>query len=229
MIRINDDVKNMINRLALHPLAAIKNGAKFYHRAQMGEEIFYRQEYHWLASALRPGSVVIDIGANIGDTTIYFAQFNEARKVIAYEPVPYLYKMLLEVAERSGLRGKIKPCNIAISDKRGHMNISDSAAGTGFNIRKDAASAGRRVRKITLSDALRNLRNVAIKCDCEGEEQYIFSGANLKNVYAIMLEWHGAEARDSVASALKGKGFDVKIQGKQSGGGQSGYIHATKR
>lgn len=227
---MNEDVKNMVNRLAMHPVAAMRNGAKFYHRAQMGEEIFYRQEYLWLARQLRPGTVVLDIGANIGDTTVYFAQFNEVKRVVAYEPVPYLYGMLTEVVGRSGLGGKITTRNLAISDARGYLSVPDRTAGTGFSIRGNAAGAGKRVRKITLADALKGLRNVAIKCDCEGEEQYLFGNADLRNVYAVMLEWHGAEAREAAAKALRMHGFDVRVENKWQGGAgsQSGYMHAAK-
>lgn len=45
---------------------------------------------------LRPHTVVIDIGAKVGETAIYFAQWHKIDKVIAYEPMPFLYDKEVE-------------------------------------------------------------------------------------------------------------------------------------
>ncbi len=56
-------------------------------------ENFIENQYEWLDAK---NKVVVDIGANIGDTAIYFSKIKKARKVIAFEPYPYSYKLAEE-------------------------------------------------------------------------------------------------------------------------------------
>ena len=42
-----------------------------------------------------PGAVIIDIGANVGNHTVYFSKFLNAKTIYSIEPVPRSYKMLL--------------------------------------------------------------------------------------------------------------------------------------
>ena len=52
------------------------------------------------------GNTVIDIGANIGDSTVYFA-IKEARTVLALEPYKYSYNMLVENIRINDLKNVI--------------------------------------------------------------------------------------------------------------------------
>ena len=53
---------------------------------------------------------IIDIGANIGDSSIYFA-LNNAKKVIALEPYPYSYNYALKNININNLNDKITLLN----------------------------------------------------------------------------------------------------------------------
>jgi Predicted methyltransferase len=59
---------------------------------------------------------VVDIGAFVGDTAVYFA-IKGAKKVIAIEPHTGAYEELVENIRINGLEGKIVPLNIAVGDK----------------------------------------------------------------------------------------------------------------
>ncbi len=173
-------------------------------------ETFVKQQYWWLASNLLKGTVVVDIGANIGDSAIYFSQFDRVRSVIAYEPMPLMYRYAKSNIQSlpAPLLSKIKLRNVAVGrdevrriprEEGSHVSRYDSARSSG---------EGEEVRSITLERALRGLRNVAVKCDCEGMEYGIFTPeADLSNVYAIQMEYHfGAER---LARVLAAKGFRV--------------------
>jgi ribosomal protein L11 methylase PrmA len=56
-------------------------------------DVFLKQEYQFLPVKDR---TVIDIGANVGDSSIYFA-LRGADKVIALEPLPTSYKMAKKI------------------------------------------------------------------------------------------------------------------------------------
>ena len=51
-------------------------------------ENFVENQYDWLDAKDKK---VVDIGANIGDTAVYFSKVKKAKEVIAFEPYPYSY------------------------------------------------------------------------------------------------------------------------------------------
>ena len=47
------------------------------------DEVFMKQAYKWLYDRIVKDTVLIDIGAMIGDTSVYFAMNPNVKKVIA--------------------------------------------------------------------------------------------------------------------------------------------------
>ena len=57
---------------------------------------FYEQdELDLLARLVGSGKTIVDIGANIGNHTLYFAKMMQAAKVVPFEPNPLAYEVLL--------------------------------------------------------------------------------------------------------------------------------------
>jgi len=188
------------------------------------EEIFVMGAYSWLFERLKPKSTVVDIGANIGDTTLYFAMSPNAKRIVAYEPNPETYRIAREMIGKSPYKGKIKIENSAIADRSGAKKVAKVNSGDKEFSYKDAeGGGGTSIEAITLNDALKNLTKVAIKCDCEGAEATLFDSADLSNVYAIQLEYH--YCREKVAETLKKKGFRVTSWDEKDG---VGYIGAYR-
>ncbi len=67
--------------------------------------------------------VVLDVGAFIGDTAIYFA-LKGANKVIAYEPVPLLYEMAVENIELNNQKATIQIINSALGKNEGSIEVN---------------------------------------------------------------------------------------------------------
>ena len=81
--------------------------------------VFVHEEY----SALNVyGQNVIDIGANIGDSAIYFAA-KGARHVYAFEPFPSTFECAKNNVEINDLREKITIINAGLSDADGDIAI----------------------------------------------------------------------------------------------------------
>lgn len=77
---------------------------------------------------VRPGNVVLDIGANIGYYTLLFARLvGESGAVHAFEPVPDNFELLTKNVEANGYRN-VSPVQAAVSDTAGTVKIflSDS-------------------------------------------------------------------------------------------------------
>jgi hypothetical protein len=83
--------------------------------------IFFNDDYRFLAPK---NHVVIDIGANIGDSAIYFA-LNGARSVIAFEPFPYSYRNALKNINENHLNKNIILINAGY-DKDSGIIVDDS-------------------------------------------------------------------------------------------------------
>jgi len=70
-------------------------------------------------SILRPGDLVVDVGANIGYFSLLFAHIvGPDGAVLAYEPVPALSKQLTRNLELNQIKN-VTVSNIALSDHRG--------------------------------------------------------------------------------------------------------------
>jgi FkbM family methyltransferase len=87
-------------------------------------------ETQWIQYLLRPGDVVLDIGAHIGYYTILFSELVGVHgKVIAFEPDPQNFDLLRENVARNVCRN-VTLHNVALSDKNGTVTLylsSDNA------------------------------------------------------------------------------------------------------
>lgn len=192
-------------------------------------ETFIAQEYKKLYDAIKPDTILLDIGAYIGDTAIYFAMNPNVKRVYSYEPIPKTFEEAKGNISCSSLGYKIFLSNAGIGGNNHQVHIEKEYVGTNVTNLKDAISEkGKAVRVLSLNHILRNKHRVAIKCDCEGSEQYIFDKADLRNVYVIMLEYHGP--KDKIYGLLEKKGFEVQyIDAVQSRGMQfRGIIYAER-
>ncbi|MEM3672950.1 MAG: FkbM family methyltransferase [Candidatus Bathyarchaeia archaeon] len=70
------------------------------------------------------GKVVADVGASYGDTTIYFA-LKGARKVYAYEPIPWVVKLLKKNIKYNHLTEivEIRPYAVSSTDGKARITI----------------------------------------------------------------------------------------------------------
>ena len=55
-------------------------------------DIFYGHHYEGMERNILPGSIVWDIGANIGVTSLIFAQHHDVAHIFAYEPMPHTFE-----------------------------------------------------------------------------------------------------------------------------------------
>lgn len=68
--------------------------------------------------------LIINIGANIGFYAIHLANSFPNHKVIALEPNPDAYTLLLKNIEQNNLANRIQAINVCISDKIGSIPFS---------------------------------------------------------------------------------------------------------
>lgn len=203
---------NIYAQLILHPVKTMMRMRVALIVEGNFEEIFARQGYLWLLNKLKPGTTVIDIGATVGDTALYFSMSPNVDKVISFEPSPVLYSKALYYIALSPDKKKIEFNNMAVTSDGKPRTISSGIAQTDFAKNKSKGS-GKMINATTLKSLLSKLRvkganRIAIKCDCEGEEARLFDNVDLKNVYAMQMECHNY-CKESLSKKLKEAGFRI--------------------
>jgi FkbM family methyltransferase len=132
-------------------------------------------------SLLRRGDVVLDVGANIGCTSLLFSQY--ARKVFSFEPSPSTFALLQRNLDAAGA-ANVVATNVGLGKGEGACELTfarDNRAG-GFVSDRMAASSGHAIEEIRIvaGDAYLGEAGVGhvdfIKIDVEGFERHVIEG-----------------------------------------------------
>lgn len=182
--------------------------------------------------------IVLDVGANIGDTALSLIH-KGALKVYSVEPVMETFKYLSMNITGNRLERKIIPINYGLSSFKGELDIviRDHASGgnsitySNRNSAKKVYNKTTKVKTITVIDLLKhtepdNGRIEILKMDCEGceyevnLEQLIQGLPLLKHIF---IEYH--QGCSGLADMLTNLGFKVRIRPKSN---RLGVILAEK-
>jgi len=133
-------------------------------------------------NTLRPGMVVVDVGANVGVYTLIAARLvGYAGRVICFEPTPRTFAILKDNIQINGLleTGRVRLHAVAITDRIGTARFAVHAANSGHNTlfpeSSDASLID--VETTTLDAALADVPRIdVIKIDAEGAEPLIWAG-----------------------------------------------------
>lgn len=132
-------------------------------------------------SLLQPSDTVLDIGANIGCTSLLFGSL--ASKVYSFEPSPTTYRWLVENVQRAKLNN-VEPINLGLGKEAGtfELTFAPNNRSGGFVSNLTSASEGHQVEHITIArgDGFIREHQIAkvdfIKIDVEGFEQSVIEG-----------------------------------------------------
>jgi len=170
---------------------------------RMFAEVWFYKNYDVPGVPLRPGDLVLDIGANQGFFSCYAAQ--KGARVIAFEPDQTSFAMLQRNLARNNLSARVITRREAIGAERGVTDFFVSPMlGGGMNT-TSAVFASRfdhvktePVSCVTLSDVLKENNGERIrlcKLDCEGAELEILRSLDTYEaalIDAFALEYHSA-------------------------------------
>ncbi len=126
---------------------------------------------------LKEGDYYVDVGANIGDTSLFAAKIvGEKGKVLAFEPIKSLAKQM-EKSKKENKLPQLTIINKAISDKEGKALIYKNKSNIGASSLTDIGVTGDK-EEIELTTAKQELDNLDkidfIKVDVEGHEEKVF-------------------------------------------------------
>lgn len=167
--------------------------------------VFYNEEYNNLNV---DNKLIVDIGANIGDSAIYFA-IKGAREVIALEPYPSTFQSLKENVKINGYTDRIRTLNAGYG-KDGYIRVDPQ--------RKAIAStslfpenSGLEVPLFSLQTIVHNygIEDAVLKMDCEGCE-YALLDEDLRYLVPfseMVIEYH--YGYEKLVNFLKKSGYNV--------------------
>jgi len=189
-------------------------------------------DYGWLDVQ---GKRVLDIGAFIGDTAVYFA-LRGAREVVAFEPYPFSYGFALRNVEANALRN-VRVINAGISGNDGAVKVTKGEMCGGDDLKPSDEPDAVEVPIYSLDRVLEGYGPFdAMKMDCEGcEYDAILNSKRIGELRQIQMEYHYGPGR--LVEALRSTGFEVEAtRPKRSYNPHArdpnmllGYIYARKR
>ena len=176
-------------------------------RANGDPALFFDGDYDWLPVS---GRTVVDVGASIGESSIFFA-LRGASRVLSFEPYPIAYQSAKTNVAANGLSERVELRRAAVTGTIGRITLSPAIAGG--HVRATDAEEGTSTPTTTLSAIVQELdRDDAIlKMDCEGWEYDAILGSPGRALRAfshIMLEYHYGSK--TIASYLRYCGFEVR-------------------
>ncbi len=210
----------------------LKNGGSFlcpdFMSVYIYWEIFLFKVYDYQASS-KEEITILDVGANIGLSTIHFKQRFPLAEVLCFEPFKKNYDYLNLNIQSSNFQN-IKTFQLGVAGEKRHSLLYIHKKNSGaHSIYPEELSLGSvEIELISLQDAL-NLTKTGkcdiLKLDCEGAEYEIIKSitpvmtAKIKQIYyeATVTRYDPKELNDHLASI----GYEVNLV--------DGYVYSAKR
>lgn len=183
-----DDKECVLQRLAEEPVfLPIVHGDAVYHLPYTGRNpgiereqsrglFFEAMELEELRKVVGPGAHVVDVGANTGNHTIFFAGPMKAASVLPFEPLPAAADALRASVRRNGLKNvDLSRLGAGVSDNEGRMRLVFSGRGGLGATSLEPDPAGE--ISVAPLDSMVSDRVDLLKIDVEGMEMSVLAGS----------------------------------------------------
>jgi FkbM family methyltransferase len=188
------------------------NGLEIRYRLNRGDmqsirEVLLDEVYRFPAD-LGQVRTVVDLGANIGLTSVYLASRYGAEALVAVEPVAANAELVRQNLALNGINGAVIEAAVGVGPDVAYFH-EDAQSNTGH-----LSTAGTAVAAVTMGSIFERLDGRSIdllKIDIEGAEGELFSGDRswLSGVRALMIEFHPGRVdssqirRDLIAAGFR--------------------------
>lgn len=168
------------------------------------------RELQFIRRLLKPGDVILDVGANVGHISLLLVDIVGAENVFAFEPTPISFQRLAENWQTNGWETS-NLFQTAIGRSNGSVLIPNSTRPETKNAvsSKNGMAGGIQVPLRTLDDCREHWgrRRIGfLKIDVEGYEREVFAGAGkllqADRPQVIMFESLGNVVDEEIAAAL---------------------------
>jgi FkbM family methyltransferase len=148
----------------------------------------------------------VDVGAFIGTHTLFFALACQADSVLAIEPNPRAYRLLLRNVERNGADNVTAYC-LALADRSGRCRIKNSPGGNVGATQLESHDRG--FIHMDSGDVIIRMSPKLIKIDCEGWSSLVLRGLTqtIAKHHPVLVIEPWPQAVDVVQDLLRGYGY----------------------
>ncbi|AWI10177.1 FkbM family methyltransferase [Ereboglobus luteus] len=189
--------------------------------------------------------ICLDIGANVGISSLYLASKSNVRKVYAFEPLGPTFEFFKEnLSLNAGLRDKINPYNFGLGDRKQHMQVKfnlDQAMSVSSKSTFDGCFSEYTLENIMIEDARTALvpiieshfgkERIFLKVDCEGAEYDIIphlAGCGvLSKIDVVVIEFHN-DKPDALLHILRENAFFCFCEWERHGDWEIGFIKGVR-
>ena len=194
----------------------IKFADPFWHLHSLNE-IFIEEVYKFNADTSKP--FIIDCGANVGLSVLYFKKLYPGAKVIAFEPDKAIFKMLLQNLESLNITDVITINKaVWIDDSQIQFLASGALGGKIYTATQDQhPPATQNIESIRLKSFLTSAIDF-LKIDIEGAELAVVKDCKdvLHFVKHLFVEYHSdplqPQSLNELLGIIKGAGFRVYMK-----------------
>jgi FkbM family methyltransferase len=183
----------------------------------------YLYDIHFLGFDLTDW-LIVDVGAYIGDTPLYYAK--RGALVVAVEPLPSNYEVMLWNLELNpDLKHRVIPVNAAISGRDGFVEFSYSTPTDGGASIYGGGRFKVKVRSMRLSTLIKEVTSMGLdlgrfkirvlKMDCKGCEYDVINEVDVLRLFDIVkIEYSGhlrSKTYHELKSVLEKLGFTCRV------------------
>lgn len=179
------------------------------------------------AAAASSGDLIVDVGGNVGFSSVYFAARFPDSRILAFEPHPLFADLFEHHMAINGFAPRVTLVRAAAHTAAGHARLTDAE--------DSSALADRGTLPIETADlfaALGTTPVAVLKMDIEGGEMPLLADSRFDalQLRMLLLEWHdpseSGRAKAWCTERLEALGYDVQ-PGRQDGP-VTGLITATR-
>lgn len=177
------------------------------------DELFIKEIYKFKTTSTRP--YIIDAGANVGLSVIYFKNLFPASEIIAFEPDPVVFNILSQNVRSFELQN-VELIPKALWNKEISLNFLSEGADAGRIVDKVNETNLIEVQTVRLGEYL-NCKVDFLKIDIEGAETTVLEDCKdmLYNVERIFVEYHSfidkPQELGRLINILESSGFRLSI------------------
>jgi FkbM family methyltransferase len=184
-----DKLDYIINKLSLADEIVELKGARFWvpnaprdliQNIQLSQASFFELDLlREIDKLLNENSVVLDIGANVGNHTVYWGNITKVKKIYSFEPVKTTFAILSKNIEINHLNGKVKLYNIGLSDIKTRGTVeAHHANNIGGTMLRKAEDGSIELDKLdNIAEIINEPAIDFVKIDVEGMEKGVLTGA----------------------------------------------------
>ena len=176
-------------------------------------QIYWRRDYE-SPQHLRDVRQVVDLGANVGYSCLYWCHQYPQCRVTALEPHPVHLSVMRDNLQRNGFLDQVKIVPAAAGSKEKRSYLTD--ARTSSSVTEEQSALQIRVLDIFAEPEMKGKIDI-LKIDIEGGEYELLSDPRFAQleVRALVVEWHNTpdhpDGRDWCLKRLESLGYRVQV------------------